>query len=75
MVDAPNGMDYVFLGKTLPFDRVSGKLTFTNDRLQLADLRANHADVLKGIRESRDFSDDSKKALSAALDKFTKTFA
>jgi F-type H+/Na+-transporting ATPase subunit alpha len=41
----------------------------------LADLRANHADVLKGIRESRDFSDESKKALVAALDKFTKNFA
>ena len=41
----------------------------------LADLRANHADVLKGIRDSRDFSDDSKKALVAALDKFVKTFA
>lgn len=37
-VDAPSGMDYVFLGKTLPFDRVSGKLVFTNDRLQLVDL-------------------------------------
>jgi F-type H+/Na+-transporting ATPase subunit alpha len=41
----------------------------------LADLRANHADILKGIRDSRDFSDDSKKALVAALDKFTKNFA
>jgi F-type H+/Na+-transporting ATPase subunit alpha len=41
----------------------------------LADLRTNHADVLKGIRESRDFSDDSKAALKAALDKFVKTFA
>jgi F-type H+/Na+-transporting ATPase subunit alpha len=41
----------------------------------LADLRANHADILKTIRESRDFSDDSKKALMAALDKFTKNFA
>jgi F-type H+-transporting ATPase subunit alpha len=41
----------------------------------LADLRANHADILKGIRDSRDFSDDSKKALVAALDKFTKSFA
>ena len=43
--------------------------------LSFADLRANHADVLKGIRDSRDFSDDSKKALVAALDKFVKTFA
>jgi F-type H+/Na+-transporting ATPase subunit alpha len=40
----------------------------------LADLRANHADILKTIRDSRDFSDDSKKALMAALDKFTKNF-
>jgi AsmA-like C-terminal region len=37
-VDASNGMDYAFLGKTLPFDRVSGRLLFTNDRLQLVDL-------------------------------------
>jgi F-type H+-transporting ATPase subunit alpha len=41
----------------------------------LADLRANHAGILKTIRDSRDFSDDSKKALMAALDKFTKNFA
>jgi hypothetical protein len=39
-VEAPTGMDYVFLGKTLPFDRVSGKLVFTNDHLQIADLNA-----------------------------------
>jgi len=38
-VDAPTGMDYTFLGKTLPFDRVSGKLLFTTDRLQIVDLR------------------------------------
>jgi F-type H+/Na+-transporting ATPase subunit alpha len=45
------------------------------EEAMLADLRANHADVLKGIRDSRDFSDDSKAALKAALDKFVKTFA
>ena len=38
-VDGGNGMDYEFLGKTLPFDRVSGRLLFTNDRLQIVDLR------------------------------------
>ena len=38
-VDGASGMDYVFLGKTLPFDRVSGRLLFTNDRLQISDLR------------------------------------
>ena len=38
-VDAANSMDYGFLGKLLPFDRVSGRLLFTNDRLQLVDLK------------------------------------
>jgi hypothetical protein len=38
MVDAPAGMDYVFLGKTLPFDRISSRLVFTKDRLQILDL-------------------------------------
>jgi len=38
-VEGANGMDYVFLGKTLPFDRISARLLFTSDRLQLMDLR------------------------------------
>ena len=38
-VEGENGMDYVFLGKTLPFDRISTRLLFTNDRLQIIDLR------------------------------------
>src|SRR5256714_3790563 len=37
-VDAPTGMDYGFLGKTLPFDRVSGRLLFTDNRLQLFEI-------------------------------------
>jgi len=48
-VDGGNGMDYDFLGKTLPFDRVSGRLLFTNDRLQIVDLRgALLAGTLRG---------------------------
>lgn len=38
-VEGATGMDYVFLGKTLPFDRISARLLFTNDRLQITDLR------------------------------------
>jgi hypothetical protein len=38
-VDGNNGLDYDFLGKTLPFDRVSARLLITNDRLQIVDLR------------------------------------
>ena len=48
-VDGANGMDYVFLGKTLPFDHVSGRLLFTDDRLQITDLRgALLAGTLRG---------------------------
>ena len=51
-VDGANGMDYVFLGKTLPFDRVSARLLFTNERLQIADLRADLlAGTLRGNAE------------------------
>jgi hypothetical protein len=38
-VDGANGMDYVFLGKTLPFDHVSARLLLTHDRLQITDVR------------------------------------
>ncbi|HXX40766.1 MAG TPA: AsmA-like C-terminal region-containing protein, partial [Chthoniobacterales bacterium] len=37
-VDGQKGMDYTFLGKVLPFDRINAKLVFTNDRLQIVDL-------------------------------------
>src|SRR5438874_2955755 len=40
-VDAPAGMDYVFLGKTLPFHKIDGRLLFTTDHLQIVDLRGN----------------------------------
>jgi hypothetical protein len=53
-VDGSSGMDYVFLGKTLPFDRVSARLLFTNDRLQISDVRA---DLLDGtLRGNADIS-------------------
>ena len=53
-VDAPGGMDYVFLGKTLPFHKIAGKLLFTNDRLQIVDLRGN---LFSGnVRGSADIS-------------------
>ena len=48
-VDGAGGMDYVFLGKTLTFDRVSGRLLFADDRLQITDIRgALLAGTLRG---------------------------
>ena len=40
----------------------------------LADLKANHPDVLKTIRETKDLGDEVKGKLKAALDAFAKTF-
>ena len=37
-VDAPRGMDYTFIEKVLPFDKISGQLLFTDDRLQILNL-------------------------------------
>jgi AsmA-like C-terminal region len=39
-LDAPGGMDYGFIGKALPFDRVASHLLLTNDRLQIVDFKA-----------------------------------
>jgi AsmA-like protein len=53
-VDGASGMDYLFLGKTLPFDRVSAQLLFTHEGLQISDVRA---DVLAGtLRGNADIS-------------------
>ncbi|MVZ97537.1 F0F1 ATP synthase subunit alpha [Sphingorhabdus sp. IMCC26285] len=65
----------IFAGTNGYLDSIAVTDVTRYEEAMLADLRANHADVLKGIRDSRDFSDDSKKALVAALDKFTKNFA
>ena len=40
-VDAPGGMDYVFLKKTLSSPRISGKLLFTDGRLRISNLLAS----------------------------------
>jgi AsmA-like C-terminal region len=63
-VDAPTGMDYVFLGKTLPFHRISGRLLFTKDRLQIVDLRGGlfSGNVLGGADISLAHGDQSYRA-------------
>jgi hypothetical protein len=60
-VESQGGMDYVFLDRTLPFERVSAKLVFTNDRLQILDLNGplfsgkvrGHADISLAQNNSR----------------------
>jgi F-type H+/Na+-transporting ATPase subunit alpha len=65
----------IFAGTNGYLDGIPASDVTRYEEAMLADLRANHASVLKSIRDSRDFSDDSKKALMAALDAFTKNFA
>jgi hypothetical protein len=53
-VDGASGMDYVFLGKTLPFHTINSRLLFTNDHLQIVDL---HGGLFGGnVRGSADIS-------------------
>ncbi|HEY0725326.1 MAG TPA: AsmA-like C-terminal region-containing protein, partial [Pyrinomonadaceae bacterium] len=37
-IDAPTGLDYVFLGKTLGFERARGNLLITDQRVQLSEV-------------------------------------
>ncbi len=65
----------IFAGTNGYLDGIPASDVTRYEEGMLADLRANHKDILKAIRDSRDFSDDSKNALMAALDAFTKNFA
>jgi hypothetical protein len=53
-VDAPGGMDYQFLGKTLPFDRVAGQLHIEGDHVQLNQGEAQlFSGTVRGAAEMR----------------------
>jgi F-type H+/Na+-transporting ATPase subunit alpha len=65
----------IFAGTNGYLDSVPVADVTRYEEAMLTDLRSNHSGVLKGIRDSRDLGDDSKKALVAALDAFTKNFA
>ena len=41
----------------------------------LADVKANHADILEGIRDSQELTDELRKKLSDALDSYAAAFA
>ncbi len=49
-ISAPGGMDYTFIDHVLPFDRIAGQLLFTDDRLQIFDLKGGlfHGDLSGG---------------------------
>jgi F-type H+/Na+-transporting ATPase subunit alpha len=65
----------IFAGTNGYLDNVPVADVTRYEDAMLADLRANHAGVLKTIRDTKDLGDEAKAGLKAALDAFAKTFA
>ncbi len=65
----------IFAGTSGYLDGIPVSSVTRYEEGMLAYLRAEHADLLKDIRDSKDLSDDGKTKLKAALDAFGKTFA
>ncbi|MDF2386027.1 F0F1 ATP synthase subunit alpha [Nostoc ellipsosporum NOK] len=65
----------IFAGTQGFLDAVAVQDVVRYEAAMLADLRANHADILSAIRDSKDLSDEVKAKLKTALEAFAKTFA
>jgi len=64
----------IYAGTNGHLDKVAASDVVRYEEAMLAHMRAEHADILKTIRESGDLADDTKAALEAALAAFGKTF-
>jgi F-type H+/Na+-transporting ATPase subunit alpha len=65
----------IFAGTNGYLDNIPVSDVTRYEEAMISDLRANHAGVLKTIRDTKDLGDDAKAGLKAALDAFAKTFA
>jgi len=65
----------IFAGTQGFIDTIAVQDVVRYEQAMLADMRANHADILGAIRESKDLKDDVRDKLKAALTAFAKTFA
>jgi len=65
----------IFAGTSGYLDKVPVNDVTRYEQALLADMRTNHADVLKLIRDTRDLGNEAKDKLKAALEAFAKTFA
>ena len=65
----------IFAGVNGYLDTIPVNAVTRFEEAMIADLRANHAGVLKMIRDTKDLGDDAKNGLKTALDAFAKTFA
>ena len=68
-VDAPTGLDYVFLGKTLPFNRARGDLLITDDRVQLLSVDGQLFDgTVRGTADIATAKNDKSYSATIAVD-------
>ena len=65
----------IFAGTNGFIDTVPVNAVTRFEAAMLADMRANHADILTDIREKKDLSKETTEALKTALGNFAKTFA
>jgi len=65
----------IFAGVNGYLDGIPASEVTRFEQALLADLRSKHADVLGGIRDTKDLGDDLKAKLADAIAAFTKTFA
>ena len=65
----------IFAGTQGYLDAIPADQVVKYEAAMLSHMRAEHADVLTAIRESRDLGDDSRELVKAALDAFAKQFA
>ncbi len=65
----------IFAGTNGFIDAVPVNAVTRYEQAMLADMRANHADILADIRDKRDLSKETTEALKTALGNFAKTFA
>ena len=65
----------IFAGVNGYLDGVPASAVTRYEAGLLSDLRTNHPNILKDIRDTKDLSDTTKAALKDAIAAFTKTFA
>jgi len=65
----------IFAGTQGYLDGIDVAAVTRFEAAMLTDMRGNHADILKDIRDKRDLSDETKGKLKEALDAFAKSFA
>jgi hypothetical protein len=69
-VDAPTGLDYTFIDKVLPFDKLSAQLLFTDDRLQILNLKGTlFTGHLTGLADISLAKNDRRYTAKVAIEK------